>query len=399
MKALMNACSQRLVQWLLLFGLCVLVGYGQQQYSRLQQIETALSQQLPARVRETFSDLYSNDDPEPLIVSRINEDLARSGSQERVQACVIELIALNSPDNQAWWPFGQQLAISWQWDERQYRSLLSVGCQTQMPQLLGTGLLLSLGLMGLICLLPGPISAARQQWMSRLLQEGSSLVQGYAVTSEVDRLNPAQQQSLWTLVDSEVCTARQALVSFSPLLLSDLSEDQLDWLQVGLRQSNGNFETALQVARSENRLVFDIVGGGLTVHGVPLSLPRTPYFYYLWYASLRLQTEGAENGWTINPSVQRPDHQAAEQLIEWMEQADGHRKAINDLKQNGLRAKTLDQNRNKIKEELVSLLGETLAAPFLFETERDPKTGRSRYRLALPASKIEIRETSESVKR
>lgn len=388
MKRLTAWFGLRPVQWLVLFILCVTVGYAQQQYSRLQQVESALSHQLPARVREAFSDIYTNENPEQLIVSRINQDLARSRHFQKAHACMIELVALNSPDPERFWPFGSLLAIHWQWEERQYQSVISVGCQAGLPQLLARGLVLSLVLVGVIALLPGPITVARREWISRLLQEGSNLMQAYAGTAELDRLNSAQQVSLAQWVDSGVCTARQALVSFNPQLLSELDERQLEWLQVGLKHSNGNFEVALQVARSEDQLSFDIARGRLSVHGVSLTLPKTPYFYYLWYASRRVQTEGTENGWTMNPSVQRPNQDGAQQLILWMEMADGHRKAINDLKQNGLRAKTLDQNRNKIKEELVSVLGENLAAPFLFETERDTKTGRCRYRLVLPATQI-----------
>lgn len=396
MKRLTTWLGLRPVQWLVLFSLSVTVGYAQQQHSRLQQVESALSHQLPARVKEAFSDIFTNEDPEQLIVSRINKDLERSGNIQQAQACVIELVALNSPDSRSFWPFGSQLAIHWQWEERQYQSVISVGCQAGIPQLLGKGLVLSLILVGAIALLPGPITGVRREWISRLLQEGSNLVQAYAGTGEVDHLNTVQQRSLAQLVDSGVCTARQALVSFNPRLLSDLSEQQLQWLQVGLKHSNGNFEAALQVARCEDQLLFDLASGRLSVHGLSLTLPKTPYFYYLWYASRRVQTEGSENGWTMNPSVQRPDHEGAEQLIQWMELADGHRKAINDLKQHGLRAKTLDQNRNKIKEELVSVLGENLAAAFLFETERDSKTGRSRYRLVLPASQIIIENMLET---
>ncbi len=48
----------------------------------------------------------------------------------------------------------------------------------------------------------------------------------------------------------------------------------------------------------------------------------------------------------------------------------------------------LDQNRSKVKEELVRVMGEELAAPYLFRMERDPATARYRYRLALDPERI-----------
>ena len=79
-----------------------------------------------------------------------------------------------------------------------------------------------------------------------------------------------------------------------------------------------------------------------------------------------------------------------------MQHYGGHGKAINDLQSNGLKAKTLDQNRSKIKDELVSVLGETLAADYLFETARDAQSGRSKYRIKLPPEAITgVEEVSE----
>jgi len=55
----------------------------------------------------------------------------------------------------------------------------------------------------------------------------------------------------------------------------------------------------------------------------------------------------------------------------------------------GLKGKTLDQNRNKIKTELQRVL-EGLACDYLFDSERDERTARYRYSLKLPASKLKL---------
>ena len=71
-----------------------------------------------------------------------------------------------------------------------------------------------------------------------------------------------------------------------------------------------------------------------------------------------------------------------------MKTHDGHQKAIKELEAHGVRAKTMDQNRNKVKEELIKVLGESVAEQYLFETRRDSRTGRNHYRLKTSATKI-----------
>ena len=73
-----------------------------------------------------------------------------------------------------------------------------------------------------------------------------------------------------------------------------------------------------------------------------------------------------------------------------MSRHDGHARAINDLQQAGLKARTLDQNRSKIKEDLVEALGESLASRYLFEASKHPDGVRMRYRLALSAANIRV---------
>ena len=68
----------------------------------------------------------------------------------------------------------------------------------------------------------------------------------------------------------------------------------------------------------------------------------------------------------------------------------GHGRAINDLEQTGLKARTLDQNRNKIKDEIVAVLGEELATKYLFEADRHEDGIHQRYRLRLDAALIDV---------
>ena len=68
----------------------------------------------------------------------------------------------------------------------------------------------------------------------------------------------------------------------------------------------------------------------------------------------------------------------------------GHAKAASEPQEKGLRAKTLDQNRSKIKDELVRHLCEELALPYLFDVQRDLRTARFNYRISLAPEFIKI---------
>ena len=92
----------------------------------------------------------------------------------------------------------------------------------------------------------------------------------------------------------------------------------------------------------------------------------------------------------LNPITTKADHELAAELIDLMEQYGGHGKAINDLARNGLTAKKLDQNRNKIKDEMIAALGEELASPFLFEGQREQTSLRYLYRIQAPKEKFKI---------
>ena len=168
--------------------------------------------------------------------------------------------------------------------------------------------------------------------------------------------------------------------------IKTLSAAQLAWFVLARDQYQLTKEQALDVALAPPTLIFTQEQGQLIIHGLPVTLLKTPYFYYLWYACLRCQSDG----WQLNPPVNRSDKTSATMLVELMQSSGGHSKAINDLLTYGLRAKILDQNRNKLKAELINLLGENLAQDYLFDTERDFKSGRYRYRLSLAAHNITL---------
>lgn len=184
------------------------------------------------------------------------------------------------------------------------------------------------------------------------------------------------------------CSVIIVLVAALKFLPKSLSGTPLKWYQLACKTYPKS--KAKQIATSNNTLVFSPAHHELSIHGMPITLSKTPYFYYLWYAQRRLAAS-VPGGWHLNPSQLQADTRSAQELIALMRCFKGHTKAINDLESNDLRAKTLDRNRNKIKEELTAVLGEELAADYLFDAERDPRTNRFKYRLKMPPEKISIK--------
>ena len=380
----MSASAARPGLWwrpLLLFVLLLSVGFGSQHYGNRQQITASLARWLPAEAADALRDVYGRGDPLAQFVDRTNRDL---NFQLRGDRCELQLQQLYSDQRRSWWPF--RALIPWQQSDEQHQSLFTVRCDTRWLPLLGWSALFTALLFGLMRLLPPPLPAERVFWLRQFLQQGGSWQAAWSGSRTVLQWPPTHQCTLTTLLEQWRLPLRSVLPALQAVAFERFSAQQLQWLQVGLRQSQGDLYRALQVALAGDELVFDADHGALTLHGVVITLSSTPYCYYLWYALLRQQQSAG--GWFENPSVQRPDKIMAASVAGLMAQCGGHRKAINELNQHGLRAKTLDQNRNKIKDELVAVIGETLAADYLFESERDLHTGRSRYRLSTARVRI-----------
>jgi len=98
----------------------------------------------------------------------------------------------------------------------------------------------------------------------------------------------------------------------------------------------------------------------------------------------------------MNPRSNRPDRAAGEELARLMWNFSGHAKASSLLESVGMRAKTLDQNRSKIKDEIVAALGAELASRYLFEQRRDPRSSRMSYRLGLRAEQLVIHPSTDA---
>ncbi|UYI49502.1 hypothetical protein OFO16_15870 [Vibrio natriegens] len=125
------------------------------------------------------------------------------------------------------------------------------------------------------------------------------------------------------------------------------------------------------------------------VNDVMIPMSTTPAIYWLWYAKKRMTH--SNDGWVLNPPSNRPSQSLASELITLMENYGGHGRAISELKQHGLKAKTLDQNRNKIKDALVKVLGESFMEHFGFESKKQDDNTQSIYRLKISPNNISIK--------
>ncbi|MYM63800.1 hypothetical protein [Pseudomaricurvus sp. HS19] len=381
MKSSVHFPRRRVWQPLLWFVMLLALGFVSQHFGNRQQIAHSLARWLPDEAAHALKGVYGHGDPMLQFVQRTNRDLLY---QLRDDHCEVQLQQLYGGEPGSWWPF--RTLIPWREDGATHQALFSVRCETRWASLLIWSMLFTALITGMGRLLPAPLSVSRVNWLRRLLQDGDHWQQAWSNSRWVLQWPPAQQQMLSRLSEVWQLPLRSTLPALREAGFEHFDDCRLQWLQVGLQHSRGDLYQALQIARAEDGLLFNADHGALNLHGVSITLSSTPYCYYLWYASLRQRDPCG--GWYVNPSIQRPDTTMAASVSELMEQCGGHRKAINELHQHGLRAKTLDQNRNKIKDELVAVLGEDLAADYLFESERDPHTGRSRYRLATPTVRI-----------
>jgi len=179
------------------------------------------------------------------------------------------------------------------------------------------------------------------------------------------------------------CPKHLAIATVTDSRVQGLSDNQFKWLvqQLG---AGTDLDLALVCAQAEDTVDIDLSKACLKIHGVEVVIAKTPFFYYVWY--LLKRQEG--DGWVTNPPANRPDIKQGKQLAELMSRYGGHARALDELENTGLKAKTVDQNRSKVKELLIDVLGEELAQRYLFQSEKDALSGRMRYRIALPAHSI-----------
>ncbi|WP_430460550.1 hypothetical protein ACQUQU_15205 [Thalassolituus sp. LLYu03] len=285
----------------------------------------------------------------------------------------------------------ETLQLAWPYGEGVMQAQLTLELIPAWPALLLAALVISLILQLVLEVLPGSRWALAGAWRQHFRQQGYAPAQAAQLASEVS----ADPEALvWAQTLAQDKGQGELPLSDCLLLARNtdwraFSAEQLDWFRLALLRGLSADEAA-RVAIHDSSLSFDLAARQVQVHGLTLGMAPTPLFYYFWYA--RRCALGL--GLYVNPAVNRPDEREGHWLADLMEAHGGHAKAINDLRDSGLKGKTLDQNRNKIKDELTRALGD-LAAAFLFQAERDMATARYRYGLTLsPASLCSGGQTS-----
>lgn len=332
-------------------------------------LQKDLAMQLPDRLSEALRYSIADNDVFAYVDGQLRADLSSvhfDGLLPVLRQCRAELIRLSQHTEQA----GSSnltthiIFVDWNRGSEADRAEFLLACELNLPVLISANMLMAFLLMSCWWLLPSPLNAREQKMMAALTGNGIAAVYVRQILQRLDGQDPgALADDPWFLL---------AMRRYSRAELS--------------------LDAALSIATSPPVIAFHHATQLVLIHGLSISLPKTPYFYYAWYALRRSQCD--QDGWILNPAADRPDRAAASELITLMEHFGGHQKAINDLKENGLRSKILDQNRNKIKDELTAVLGEELAAGYLFETERDMRSGRHRYRLCCSPGSICINSAS-----
>ncbi|MGL5028122.1 MAG: hypothetical protein ACRC6P_19405, partial [Shewanella oncorhynchi] len=267
----------------------------------------------------------------------------------------------------------------------------AMNCSPNWLNLMVLTILLTSALLYALLRLPTPLSAQQQRWFNRFVDLRLEHQTALECARDIQPLDMPEDRLLEKLFNMGYVSAVRLVQLSWDERFSRLQSEQLSWLHLALTMPDATVEDAFVVAFSAPTLEFDLAHSCVKIHGLSIKLPQTPLFYYYWYAQLRHHPlDPLGEGWFGNPASHRSDPYQAQVLIHLMQQFQGNNKAITDLQEYGLRGKILDQNRNKLKAKLVDILGEELAKPYLFEALRDMKTGRFKYRVALPACQMNI---------
>ncbi|MGY0614394.1 hypothetical protein [Vibrio sp. FJH11] len=264
--------------------------------------------------------------------------------------------------------FGFPYQFSLDLSSTQSGDFLEIECYMQSGTWLVSSLLLSVFSIFLFSFQPRPLNSTDLKLLKQLqsfdeaspdLKLWKRAIQQFRLTNPEGKIN---EDYLYRLLKAQV--ENMSAVEDKVSLLKKASKP----LRLSFSVNNGNVSVA----------VNDVV--------IPVSV--TPAIYWLWYAKKRVNER--EEGWVLNPPSNRPSQQLASELITLMENYGGHGRAISELKLHGLKAKTLDQNRNKIKDAVFNVLGESFVEQLGFESDKQGDNAQSIYRLKISPNAILI---------
>lgn len=372
-------CSRPTAPWLTLgclwLGLFLLVMLAYQ--TALAKLATELTEQLPKVVDKALESNHGfQQKMVPYLLQQLNSDLSQiplAPTNLVISHCSATVQQIG--EGQA--PQSQQLV---QWNSGNHVRFVSVQpqCTINSKGVVALATLMVLPVLALLWWLPAPVSAQRESFIVKALQSGVPVAEALTLTVALqETIAPERLLFLQRLLQQKFSVADAIALALCQSEHFDPDCD-LAWLQLGWRTYPADCEKAFQLAKAPATLEFQLSESCVIVHGLTIELPRTPLLYYYWYALQRINTA---EGWVLNPASNKPDQPLAQDIIALMSQWQGHKKAIQDLAEQGLKAKTLDQNRSKIRDELVSVLGAELASAYLFDSQKSVRTGRFSYRL------------------
>ena len=384
-----------LLAWLILSALLVVLSLGLGRNAIQDGIVEQVRQHLLLTLDEAYFSSADNEvnDTRALqnVGMRINtamQDLLATSWYSTHRQCPVAVVRIDGVETGVPLPANLHLALPRNQIERDIGIALDCSPNWLMP-------VLASALLGLLFfliqrLVPAPLSALHREWVTSLQEQGYDSEAAFSLVCGLpgDRLalNPVQRACFDRLHDPQLGNFPGALQVASRSDVAALDESGLGWFLLGMAADARGVDAALELARAPDRVVIDLDALSLRLRGIPVPMSGTPLFYYAWYA---LQRRAGE-GWVTNPASNRPDSEKGAEIAGLMSAHGGHGRAINDLEQAGLKARTLDQNRNKIKDEIVAVLGEKLAKNYLFEVDRHADGIHMRYRLRLDSAAIEV---------
>lgn len=389
--------------WLLLSALLAVVLFTASRFVLERAVVDSVSEHLSLTLDESLFGTTQNrgNDQEGLqrVGQQLNVDLRQlviSHWYSPLQNCVVQLHRIDDvvPGGEAGDATPDHtLSVKLLRNQIDREIVIGLTCSNNWWVAGAAGVFLGVLFLAIGCAIPPPLSKIHRQWINYLLERGYTgtqafdLIRGYDA-SELS-VNTTQRALLDRLHDRSQRNFADAMQVVIDPRVAALDDVAIDWLMLGLQREPGNLDRALALACGQDEVVIDLAAMTLSIRGLSVPTSGTPLFYYAWYARSRMDGEG----WITNPASNRPDREAAAQLVELMSRFDGHARAINDLERAGLKARTLDQNRSKIKDEIVAVLGEHLADAYLFEASRHPDDVHTRYRLRVHGRCIRILDT------
>lgn len=375
----------------LLFPLLCCLAYWRASEALSTDLHKVLHQELLPRSYQ--SELYSQNEKasKQFLAEKINQDFAELCAQSVWQfltKCSVKVMSINGKAFEKNSP-RREFYLYGDGKHAQTEIVIGLFYQVQWWYLLASQFLVLLSAALLIYVFPKPVTLQRKHWIDYFKDQGESVSRAHTLSRKIDSLSPLQQANLHDISQKQCLTLPDLVKLISDEELLSMSPEQYPWFLLALYKKH-SLKEAKAIALSAPRLVFEPREKSVLIHGLRIAMPSTPFFYYYWYALRRFNE--VEDGWFINPPVNRADSQCSAELAQLISYFGGHSKAVNDLQSKGLRAKTLDQNRSKIKDELVRELGEEVAQMYLFDAERDPKTARYKYRLSLHPKYLEFAE-------